>query len=649
MSKKNNVKYKCPFCERRYTKENLVRHIDDNHEDLIPQDFTAFRYVFNYVNKKPIDYHGRCTECKGPTEWDENKGRYNRQCNNPACKESFIKKFEANMIRTRGVTRISSTPEGLEKMLANRKISGKYKFKNGVEKTYTGSYELKALEFMDQVMNISPDDIISPGPVLEYTYKETKHLYITDFYYQPYNLIIEVKDGGNRPNKRDMPDYRAKQIAKEEFIIKNTNYNYLRLTDNDLGQLLAVFADLKLQMVENTGERVIHINENFIQQVLESTIKSNIDKEYKPKGKKSLSEFKQIKGTKNNIDKYKETFKLLKHIDSNDNVYLWIDNDDNLMGVVAVDDKTYPDYDWITAIEVTKNYQGYGLGKQLLDYAVKKMNGTALAVNKNNEVAKQMYEKYGFKASKESIDKVNSGKSVVYFMYYESKNKQISEAMNALLTGYIPGMKDEGSVYIVNYMKNNVFSGEEERGYAISDNCKLTNLICRNKEGILEKAPNNFLENATYDVFLTDKPVNEISKSLEPFMGTFVEEGFLYETLFGKKMYTYDQIMTEKSAFPVIDYYKGMELFKEVVKNYIRGNVSDKSYMIRTENSIMGLEIGSDKDKSCISYMSLKDDKFRLESVEFPDLFIESDHYMDNNSVEKHFLDSLIIGGKING
>lgn len=483
MSKKNNAKYKCPFCERRYTKENLVRHIDDNHEDLIPQDFTAFRYVFNYINKKPIDYHGRCTECKGPTEWDENKGRYNRQCNNPACKESFIKKFEANMIRTRGVTRISSTPEGLEKMLANRKISGKYKFKNGVEKTYTGSYELKALEFMDQVMNISPDDIISPGPVLEYTYKETKHLYITDFYYQPYNLIIEVKDGGNRPNKRDMPDYRAKQIAKEEFIIKNTNYNYLRLTDNDLGQLLAVFADLKLQMVENTGERVIHIN----------------------------------------------------------------------------------------------------------------------------------------------------------------------EAMNALLTGYIPGMKDEGSVYIVNYMKNNVFSGEEERGYAISDNCKLTNLICRNKEGILEKAPNNFLENATYDVFLTDKPVNEISKSLEPFMGTFVEEGFLYETLFGKKMYTYDQIMTEKSAFPVVDYYKGIELFKEVVKNYIRGNVSDKSYMIRTENSIMGLEIGSDKDKSCISYMSLKDDKFRLESVEFPDLFIESDHYMDNNSVEKHFLDSLIIGGKING
>ena len=114
-------------------------------------------------------------------------------------------------------------------------------------------------------------------------------------------------------------------------------------------------------------------------------------------------------------------------------------------------------------------------------------------------------------------------------------------------------------------------------------------------------------------------------------------------------MYTYDQIMTEKSAFPVIDYYKGMELFKEVVKNYIRGNVSGKSYMIRTENSIMGLEIGSDKDKSCISYMSLKDDKFRLESVEFPDLFIESDHYMDNNSVEKHFLDSLIIGGKING
>lgn len=260
-SNNRNIRYKCPFCNNKFTREDLVNHIEDEHPYDIPADFTPFRYVFNYVNKKPLTYHGKCTECGGPTEWDENKGRYNRQCNNKACHDSYIKKFEANMMKTRGVTRISATASGQLKMLSNRKISGKYKFSNGEEKTYTGSYELKALEFMDKVMHIDPNDLMCPGPILEYSLDGNTHIYITDFYYQPYNLIIEVKDGGDNPNKRNMPDYRAKQIAKEKYIIKHTNYNYLRLTNNNLNQLLAVFANLKMQMVENTGERVIHVNE----------------------------------------------------------------------------------------------------------------------------------------------------------------------------------------------------------------------------------------------------------------------------------------------------------------------------------------------------------------------------------------------------
>ena len=262
MATKRTVTYKCPYCTRRFTREDLVLHVQDEHEDMIPEGFTPFRLVFNYVNKKPLSYHGKCTECGGPTPWDENKGRYDRQCENKACKESYVKKFEENMMRTRGVTRISATEEGQKQMLANRKISGTYVMSDGAKKTYTGSYELKALEFMDKVMHIKSSDILCPGPILEYSFEGKTHIYITDFYYQPYNLIIEVKDGGDNPNKRNMPEYRAKQIAKEQFIIKHTNYNYLRLTNNDFSQLLAVFANLKMQMVENTGERVIHVNEN---------------------------------------------------------------------------------------------------------------------------------------------------------------------------------------------------------------------------------------------------------------------------------------------------------------------------------------------------------------------------------------------------
>ena len=38
-------------------------------------------------------------------------------------------------------------------MLANRSISGKYKFQDGTIRTYVGSYEHKFLEFMDKFLN----------------------------------------------------------------------------------------------------------------------------------------------------------------------------------------------------------------------------------------------------------------------------------------------------------------------------------------------------------------------------------------------------------------------------------------------------------------------------------------------------------------
>jgi very-short-patch-repair endonuclease len=424
------------YCDNRYTREDLIGHVEQVHSDMIPEGFTPFRLVFNYVNKKPLDYHGKCTECGGPTDWDENKGRYNRQCNKPACKASYIKHFEDNMERTKGVKRISSTAEGQEKMLANRKISGKYKFSNGAEKTYTGTYELNALKFMDKVMNINPDDLLCPGPVLEYEYNNQIHMYITDFFYIPYNLIIEVKDGGKNPNKRNMPEYRAKQIKKEEYIIKNTNYNYIRLTDNDLSQLLAVFADLKMQMVDGSKDRVIHVN----------------------------------------------------------------------------------------------------------------------------------------------------------------------EAMNALMSGYIPGFKDTGSVYVVNYMKHNTFTDEDEEGYGVTDNPKLTNLITRDKLGTLRKAPDNFLEDKSYEVFATDISIEEASEKLAPYMNQFVEEGFIYETLFGKELYTYDQIYTESRAYPIIDYYKSMEMFSEVCKNYFSGK-SGTTLSISNESDISQIM----ENKSIVDYVSVNE------------------------------------------
>ena len=51
-NKKNGKRYKCPYCDKRDYKSELVDHIEKEHEDMIPEGYTAARIVFNIANKK---------------------------------------------------------------------------------------------------------------------------------------------------------------------------------------------------------------------------------------------------------------------------------------------------------------------------------------------------------------------------------------------------------------------------------------------------------------------------------------------------------------------------------------------------------------------------------------------------------------------
>lgn len=253
--------YKCPYCDFRAEKDNLIDHVDNEHEDVIPDGYTPSRVVFNLINKKE---HGVCVVCKKETEWNEDACKYDRLCKNPKCREELRKMYEKNMIKVYNKTTLLDDPDQQEKMLAKRSISGQYTFANGEKRTFTGSYEKKALEFFDTVLNIKPKDIITPGPVFEYEYDGKKLKWITDILLIPFNLIIEVKDGGDNPNTRQMPSYREKQVAKEKMITSLGTYNYLRLTNNNFSQLLETLAELKHQMIDDTLENkkvIININE----------------------------------------------------------------------------------------------------------------------------------------------------------------------------------------------------------------------------------------------------------------------------------------------------------------------------------------------------------------------------------------------------
>lgn len=255
---KNTKKYKCPYCETRLTKDKLVTHIDKYHQDLIPKEYTAARLVFNIVNKKEC---GHCVQCRKETKWNEETWRYERFCSKE-CSEEYSKIMKQRMVKVYGKEHLLNDPKQQEKMLKGRHISGTYKFSDGGVRDYCGSYELKLLQFMDKVMHIHSDDIMTPGPVISYRFNGEDLFWITDMYYAPANLVFDVKDGGDNPNNREMPEYREKQYAKELAIAELNQYNYIRLTNNNFQQLLLILAEIKMSLMDTDNpDYIIRINE----------------------------------------------------------------------------------------------------------------------------------------------------------------------------------------------------------------------------------------------------------------------------------------------------------------------------------------------------------------------------------------------------
>lgn len=600
---KTSIKYHCPFCDEKYPRMELIDHVEKEHSALIPENYTATRVVYEAINKTD---HGTCMICKKNVyTWNEKISRYNNLCDNPKCREEVRRIALERHMRVYNKPTLLNDPMQQEKMLSNRHISGKYKYSDGTIFTYTGKYEKATIEFMDKVLNIDSKDIQMPGPVLDYDFNGETHSWITDIYYIPANLIIEVKDGGNNPNKREMPVYRGKQLAKEVMITNLGKFNYLRLTNNNFAQLLEALAEIKYENLdqktathvsffinesgiieeEATGRKVItrdkkrlfHISENpnigsldprvprnFLvdkgyedsktQRVcFASTIdgclramsanikgktfyvynpeedqevyiptkeevpdcratgevwvlnhvrlnrigeikvgeakgrrgiqytygkntaelynwnwewvekydsineslrlellheeKSELDDDFKPKKRISLSSLRKIRITDSVIEKYKKEYPVLKHVRCRDTSeykcdgYMWFDSNDELVCHVGsceyLDDGTK----WIVSLEVLPEFKGHDLSKQILDFAVKSMNCKYLSVNKNNKVAKYIYDQYGFKTYQDDDN-----------MDYMTIDKHpVKEEVNA-----IPSM-GRYSTFIIPYTVKNAF------------------------------------------------------------------------------------------------------------------------------------------------------------------------------------------------
>ena len=245
--------YRCPECRKPFrTLGAWANHMNNAHPEVRPEGYSDRRFFYYILTGKT---HGNCIVCKKETEWNEETGKYNRFCSNPKCKEEYRKVFKERMISKYGKITMMDDPEFARKALANRKISGSYKFSDGGELSYVGSYEKDFLMMMDKFLGYRSTDIMAPSPhTYYYEYEGEKHYYIPDFFIPNLNLEIEIKQNESTHPKILAVD-KVKEQKKDEVMLANKSIVYIKLVDKKYEPFIEYLLSLKEQIPEKDIDR----------------------------------------------------------------------------------------------------------------------------------------------------------------------------------------------------------------------------------------------------------------------------------------------------------------------------------------------------------------------------------------------------------
>ncbi len=247
---KNNT---CPICKEKFKDiDCIIEHIQEEHEDAIPKDMTPERALYYFNTGRSV---GSCVMCKGPTTFNYTTNKYNRFCDNPKCKEEYREMFKDRMKKVHGKEHLMADPDYQRKLLEHRKISGTYKFRDGTEFKYIGSYELDFLRFLDVDMKFDSSDILTPSPnTYKYKYVNSNDkenngdkFYIPDMYIPSLNLEIEIKDGGNNPNNHPkiVKIDRVKEACKDKAMTSIKKDHYIKVVNKEYNGFIERLNQLK--------------------------------------------------------------------------------------------------------------------------------------------------------------------------------------------------------------------------------------------------------------------------------------------------------------------------------------------------------------------------------------------------------------------
>lgn len=224
---------RCLFCERIFNdKQNFCHHVAYKHNDQIPEEYEPLEFAYSLLVHKDV---GRvCVQCrKNSVHFNQETLKYERLCDNPACKEAYTKMMKERMVKVYGKEHLLNEAEMQRKMIYNHANAHDYAWDNKHKFRVIGTYEV---DFLDHLKSLhwTPNDIIAPSPN-NYWYKwkdGTTHLYIPDFFIPSLSLEVEIKESNNtHPRMEHMREIEYLKDNRMEFETKKTNINYIKILD----------------------------------------------------------------------------------------------------------------------------------------------------------------------------------------------------------------------------------------------------------------------------------------------------------------------------------------------------------------------------------------------------------------------------------
>ena len=224
---------RCPFCDKIFNeKQAFCHHIAMCHNEQVPEEYEPLEWAYSLMVNKPV---GRlCTQCKkNQVHFNEESLKYERLCDNPKCKESYVKEMKNRMKHVYGKEHLLNEADMQRKMIYNHPLAKDYIWDEKNKFRIIGSYEEDFLNHLKE-LDWSPSDIIAPSPN-NYWYKwedGTTHLYIPDFFIPSLSLEVEIKESDNHHPRMEHARYiEHRKDQRMQNLMKKTSINYIKIVD----------------------------------------------------------------------------------------------------------------------------------------------------------------------------------------------------------------------------------------------------------------------------------------------------------------------------------------------------------------------------------------------------------------------------------